>query len=84
MDYSRGLVAQDDPSNFTTGFFLYQKQLRQWNNEYNRNSSLPDFQNPKIETLKFLVNFHLILVQFMIVLEIGKTLDNSVEVLSKW
>ena len=53
-------------------------------NEYNRNSSLPDFQNPKIETLKFLVNFHLILVQFMIVLEIGKTLDNSVEVLSKW
>ena len=41
-------------------------------NEYNRNSSLPDFQNPKIETLKFLENFHLILVQFMIVLEIGE------------
>ena len=37
----------------------------------------------KITGLKFLVNFHFILVQFMIVFEIGKTLDNSVEVLSK-
>lgn len=65
-------------------FSYIKSNLDNEHNEYNRNSSLPDFQNPKIETLKFLVNFHLILVQFMIVLEIGKTLDNSVEVLSKW